>query len=147
MKIPTGFPQFKKENVLIIAASSHEAKLYTASEGELREAGSFAVKTPKFSDKESFYKRGGGHQTYGFGASLEKPKRKIDKEFDAEFRKIIGSLPKMKFNRVFLLSSSFAKKNLLSLLPATWKENLTDIDGNYLNVRPLELIGLVGRAL
>jgi len=53
----------------------------------------------------------------------------------------------MKFNRVFLLSPSFAKKNLFSLLPATLKENLTDIDGNYLNARPLELIGLVGRAL
>lgn len=147
MKIPAELPQFEKENVLIIAANFQEAKFYSASRGKMDERGAFANKTPKFSDKEAFYKRGGRRLTYGFGASLEKPEKKIDKEFDAEFRKIADSLSEIGFDRIFLLSPSFVRKNIISLLPEKMKKILTDIDGNHLNARPLELIELVGKAL
>jgi hypothetical protein len=145
MKIPEGFSHFEKEKVLIIAANFQEAKLFIGEDGELVSVGSFANKTPKFSDKEAFYQRGDGNRIYGSGASLEKPEKKIDQEFDFEFKKIIAALPEKKFDRIFLLAPTFARDNLLSLLPAGWKTPVI-IDGNFLNFRPLEIIGLIDRS-
>lgn len=145
MKIPEGFSQFEKEKVLIIAANFQEAKLFIGGDGDLTPAGSFANETPKFSDKEAFYQRGDGNRIYGSGASLEKPEKKIDQEFDLEFGKIIAALPEKKFDRIFLLTPTFVRDNLLSLLPVEWK-NPVIIDGNFLNFSPLEIVGLIDRS-
>lgn len=142
MRIPSKFPQFEKETVLILVTGFQTADLYLAADGEMNKIKSLRVPRRRYSDKEGFF-RG----TVSSGSAREYPKQAVLEEFlkllEAELKTISK---KEKISSIFLFSPDYAMNEIKSVFPSALKNKIKfSIKGNYSHYSQLELLEKVDR--
>lgn len=138
MKIPSKFPQFKDENVLIVVTGAQDADIYLASNGVFKKIKSILVPRRKYSDEESFSVQKSGVS----GSAREYPKEAVRQEF---LNQLGGELKmiskKEKITSVCLFSPDYFLKTVKSSFPYPLRDKISiEIAGNYIHYQPTEIL-------
>ncbi|MBI2003787.1 MAG: host attachment protein [Parcubacteria group bacterium] len=141
LKIPSKFPQFEGQNVLIVAAGSQDADIYIVSNGTLNKIVSFRIPRRKYSDEEGFSVQKSGVS----GSAREYPKQAAIKEFLNRLEdelKII--LKKEKISYVCLFSPDYMTKMVKAVFPAALRNKIKIfVSGNFSQHLPIELLAKI----
>ena len=147
MEIPSKFPQFENENVLIVVTGFQNADFYLAGNGVIEKIRSVRIPRRKYSDDEGFFaaktkigkSRGG---IVSSGAVREYPKEAVLNEFLNQLDDELKAISKKEnISYVCLFSPDYALKKIKSSFPAALKNKVKfSIAGNYSHYSPTELI-------
>ena len=138
MKIPSKFPQFEKENVLIVATGAQDADIYLASDGLMDKVISFRIPRRRYSDEEGFSVQKSGVS----GSAREYPKEAAIQEFLKRLETELKTISqKEKISHVCLFSPDYMMKMVKSVFPVNLRDKVKiSVDGNFSQHSPMELL-------
>jgi hypothetical protein len=141
MKIKSGLNQFNNESVLLAVTGDYQAKFFVAGEGEINLAVEIKPEAPEHRDNEGFFggKKGGSKGRMG-SPSHEVQKEYLFKKFAVKFKEAVTQL-EQKNLPIYLFAPSMIHNQLAEALPkALAKRIIMNIPGNFLQLKPFDLI-------
>lgn len=138
MKIPSKFPQFEDERVLVVATGAQDADIYIASNGTMDKVVSFRIPRRKYSDEEGFSVQKSGVS----GSAREYPKEAAIHNFLSRLENELKKISKKeKITQICLFSPDYMTKMVKSVFPTVLRNKVKiSIAGNFSQHRPLELL-------
>ena len=138
MRIPSKFPQFEDENVLLVATGAQDTDIYIASNGVMDKVVSFRIPRRRYSDKEGFSVQKSGVS----GSAREYPKEAAIKEFLNRLENELKAVSKkQKISYVCLFSPDYMRKMVESVFPAVLRNKIKiSVAGNFPKLSPVLLL-------
>ncbi|MFH0987370.1 MAG: hypothetical protein V1841_00535 [Patescibacteria group bacterium] len=153
MEISKKLPQFNEEKVLIITVGGLEMKFYLAQDGVIEEVSEFKLSRPQFKDKPGFFMSRGTNKVFR-ASSVELPiKRKLEKSFLENFRKIIQRIfnknidSEKKIDYLYIFSPPHLFNKVKEELPVAFSRKVKKyFKGDYFHKHPFEILGEIEKA-
>jgi hypothetical protein len=146
MQIKNGLKQFENEKVLLAVTGDYQAKFFTAGEGEINLAAEIKAEILESRGNEGFFggKKGGSKGRMG-SPSFEAPKEYLFKKFAVKFKTAVMQI-EQKNLPIYLFAPSIIHNQLAAVLPkAIAKRIIMNIPGNFLQLKPFDLIEKLGK--
>lgn len=141
MKIKSSLNQFKNESVLLAVTGDYQAKFFVAGDGEINLAAEIKAEPVEKRGNEGFFggKKGGSKGRMG-SPSFEVPKEYLFNKFAVKFKAVVATL-EQKNLPIYLFAPSMIHNQLAESLPkAIAKRIVMNIPGNFLQLKPFDLI-------
>jgi hypothetical protein len=148
MKIKSGLNQFNNASVLLAVTGDYQAKFFVAGDGEINQAAKIEAEVLEHRDNEGFLggKKGGSKGRMG-SPSHETPKEYLFKKFAVKFKAVVMEL-EHKNLPIYLFAPSMIHNQLAAALPkAIAKRIIMNIPGNFLQLKPFDLIEKLDKKL
>jgi hypothetical protein len=144
MKISKKLLQFTDEKAILAVTGKQEAIFYRAHNGEIEKINEIKIESPKYSDKEGFFKtRMKGAGVIRAGSVLKPKKWKVINEFNRKFLSELKKIFKIEKNIIslYLFSPPYAHKIIENEIPPTIRKHLKIlIKGDYCHKLPFEIL-------
>lgn len=142
MKIRKELPQFSGTHALLLAVGRQAGVVYRATRGTIDAIDRFFVPTPKFSDKEGFFRARGDMYS---GSVLEPQKlyvfQEMTKEMEASLKMWCAH---EKPDEVYVFAPSYLMYEILRRVKTiVGKSYIASYCGNYVQVHPFDLLAII----
>lgn len=145
MKIELNLPQFNNKKALLVVTGEHDAKIYVASNGIIKELDLIYIQKPQYTDREGFFEEKNSTGLYGSGSVYEPKKLYMRKKFLKSLKKELNEIFKKNVvDDIHLFSPRYMEELIKEELSNEVREKVESEEfGNYFHMHPFKLLLMI----